>query len=820
MKTPSISYLKKEKVMIFILDYNFICNRKRYFMKKIRKYIPLVLAPFMMIGCNDSKTSSSDQTSSSNDISNEISSSESINSSEIESLWSDDAKELIIKYAGSLLPYPVSFSNNVSVKEITDTANNRQYLEILDQSDAFTLDDYHEDLEKDGWVGVTDYNDKIKQSDANGNVYYEFLKTSKGNSVGYDLTYFHSIDTETSLKYNVIQCFNDLETELDTATDWEDEEKEVFDNALSDIPPFLKFGKTNKVYQSSSNTLYCYDGCAIDLSKDNVDILKKAGYVLDETKSAQNSHYTLLKTLADNSKITAEVYYFSGNYVLFQYYSDIKESTTWPTSFTDSFKATSGFSLPPFEAGDIKCYFYYTKGKENTIYAFTEDTYLLDFYNNSLREKGLVYDYKNQWYVDWNENYYIKTRTSTDSITDESLVIISFGMLDETYDEFITGWPTSTIDKFLSDNKIETEYPEFNISGLSKYDNYRYEIQNYDDQYKYYYDLLKANSDYFDIDPDDEEAIVAKATSIAKNNTYVKIQVYDPMTKAESDGSYSDVSYPVLDYFKTTLTNACWCSVDNDDFTYESFEDASGKLLIGFDYAYGVTTITFTFGSGNAHTPTFKFTDSEIGLSAGDVYNLQLDVQMLPYKISFASDNEKISVDSDGKVTVASDAKEGEEATITASMSVPNEGIKIATCKITVTSGYDIRSAIQKVADKYNAYFNLTETDDGFAKPELIDKSNPDEDYEFKYYEMIITTSLDSLDKAKSIVTSNLIPAGFKNPYDGEWSDPSEFDDGTTRQLVTYSWYDENYNGVQLMFFVYLNPKNNAVTIMVKSLAI
>ncbi len=784
-------------------------------MKKLKNGMLLVMMPLILTGCDNSNSHSSEPI----DSSTESSFSSESSSKETSTRWAEKDRDLIIRYAGSLLPYPSNFSDKVTVREISDMKNNRTYLEILDESDVFNFTDYHLDLENDGWTGIKNYNNSLAQSDSSGNLYYEFVKKASDNFLGFDLTYFHSLDTETSTQYNVIQCFNDLETELDKNTDWNDEAKTTLENALTEVPPFLKFGKTNRVYQSNQNTVYCYDGYIEDLTKENVKILEEAGYVLDTDLSKENSRFTLSKTLANNSKITAEVYYFSGNYVLFEYYFDVKETSSWPSYITDSFKEKTEYDLPTFSAGDITSYYSYSKDNENVIYAYTDDTSILDKYTSKLMESGLVYDYQRQWYVNWHENYYVKVYFATDSVTSKNAMFVLFATLSSPYDKFVEGWPSDTISKFLADNEINVEYPTFDVSELSKYADYRIETNNYSDQYDYYYQMLKAYPDYFDIDPNDEETIVAKATSMAKNNTYAKIQIYDQAVKIDNGGEYSDIKYPVLDYLKDTLTKACWCSVDSDVFTEGAFEDASGKLLIGFDYAYGVTTMTFTFGSGILHTPTFKFVDSSLSLRPGNIYNLQLDVQMLPYDITFESDNEKITVDNNGKITVSSDAKSGEEATITAKMNVPNEGEKIATCKIIVNEGYDIKSAIEEVANKYNSYFHLSDSAAGFAKPYLVDKSDPEIDYVFKYYEMVIPTDFATLDETKSFVTENLVPAGFKDPNDGQWSDPQEYADGITKQSVTYSWYDEDYNGVQLIFFVYLDPTTNIPTIMVKSLA-
>ncbi len=107
-------------------------------MKKLKNGMLLVMMPLILTGCDNSNSHSSEPIVSST----ESSFSSESSSKETSTRWAEKDRDLIIRYAGSLLPYPSNFSDKVTVREISDMENNRTYLEILDESDVFNFTDY------------------------------------------------------------------------------------------------------------------------------------------------------------------------------------------------------------------------------------------------------------------------------------------------------------------------------------------------------------------------------------------------------------------------------------------------------------------------------------------------------------------------------------------------------------------------------------------------------------------------------------------------------------------------------------------------------
>ena len=212
----------------------------------------------------------------------------------------------------------------------------------------------------------------------------------------------------------------------------------------------------------------------------------------------------------------------------------------------------------------------------------------------------------------------------------------------------------------------------------------------------------------------------------------------------------------------------------------------------------GVSIVKLTYGSGKTHTPTFSFDEENVDLTAGSSYYLQYTLDMLPYEVSFSSDNDKVTVDSDGLVKVASDAYPGTVATITASIDVPDEGKKTITCTITVLGTYSSKSAIQEVASRYNEYYKLSSSDEGAAKVVTVGD-------DFVYYTINAALSdITTIKEAKSFVTSTLVPSDFT--ASGSWSEGQLPDEqgGYTTNVITYSLYDrESGSTVNLIFAIY-----------------
>lgn len=762
-------------------------------MRNIKKLLVLASATLILSGCNDIESSSNIDSSVDSSI-NEVKD------------WTPTQKDLLVNYCGESLPYPSGFEGDVSL-EIVDDGSGAKVLQIINASPLFSIGDYYNDLIRAQWNGIYDYNGEIAQKDSSGNTYYEFVKISSAKNTGYHITYYFYEESDSNgnkSSYNVIECRNDFGTSLDERTKWNDEEKEVLSDVTTELPPLLKLGKNSKVVKSSENFAYCYDVYAMDLTFDNVDILENAGYSLDTEMSKSHSAYVLKKDLEDGSCIYVSVYYMSGNYVTFSYNARTVESTSWPKDFVSDFEKKSGFSVPTFESSDISKYYGYSKNGVTTIYAYTDD-FSISTYELKLLKTEAIYDASENWYSNWNETFYIQPYTATDS-NGRNLFAITFALLDEPYDAIQEGYPTEAVAKFLTDNKINTTFPlSFDFSSLSPYTTCHIQTVNYDYVYQNCLNTIKANPTNYVDDPTNEEEIEELAASMARSRTCMKIKMYDP---AITDGT--NYEFKVFEKLSEVVYKLGWSKVSNENH-YIAYENETGDLLVGIDLVSGTTVLTLQYGSGNTHTPTFKFNEEQVTIAPGKSYNLDYTVDMLPYDITFSSDSDKVSVTSGGCVSVSANAPAGLVANISASMTLPNGETKQITCKVVVSGTYDYESAMQSVVTSYNAYFNLSDNDEDAAKATLIDKSS--DDYTFKYYELIVKpSSITTLDDAKTLVTNTLIPAGFKNFSEGVWTS-GEREDGTTFESIEYQYYDKDYNGVLLTFMVYLDSTTNAVTI-------
>ena len=73
--------------------------------------------------------------------------------------------------------------------------------------------------------------------------------------------------------------------------------------------------------------VYAYDTLAKDLSKENAEILKNDGYVLNEALSKDKGSYVLEKKVSDSETIIASLFYSGGNIATFAYQVETKYSS-------------------------------------------------------------------------------------------------------------------------------------------------------------------------------------------------------------------------------------------------------------------------------------------------------------------------------------------------------------------------------------------------------------------------------------------------------------------------------------------------------------
>ncbi len=772
-------------------------------------------------GSSDPATSSTAPSVPSSDSSSPSDSSSGSSSSvaPVAKTWSDEDKALMEEYCGGVLPYPSGFVGNIQVEEIEDIYGGK-YLQIVNRSKNNVIDDYYKDLEKASWKGTRDYSGNIEKTDGNGTSYYELVKTDANK--GYNLVYF--VDRSQVVHYNVIQCYNDFSNKLEERK-WSDEEKAILDSCVTIIPPQIKLGDPNEVSAYGMDTVRCYDQCAIDATEENVAILKATGFAIDTKQSEENGVYVLYKTVNEEERIEAYIFYNSGNFVVFNYAYTIKTSTTWPSEATAAFKAKTGFEIPAFadEYGSIEQYSYYTKAGVTTIMA-KADWYAGDYLTRDLTDKGLVYYRESllsaDLYTDWAETFYVSPFTVRDEEYND-ILCVSFGELEEKIHDFTTGWPSEMVDGFLTKNNIGVSCPTIDYSLLgSTEDTTRYEVVNYEDIYPTWLKNVQDNPTGYGLkETASQEEIKAKAEEKAKENSYIKVSIRDPEIRIDDNNT----TYNVDVYLENMMKNLGWSRTDGiiGDTDYDiAYEDPTGEFLFATDLVNGkegICTVTITYGSGKTHTPTLAFPTKKMTLAAGDTANLWLKVDMLPYTVTYTSSNSAVTVDENGCVTVSQEAVAGTIATITASVTDPSGKEYSDTCEITITKNYDVESAINDVAVAYNEYFGYAEDADSAAKPEMVSISDVDEGTFVTYYTFTVNPTVSETE-LKTLVASKLIPLGFTHDGDITWS-AGEFDDGIANKWVGFTWTNKYGEGVDLMFYIYKDASGNlALRVMTFSL--
>ncbi len=771
-------------------------------MNKSKKLILLLSATMLLAGCDDTPSSSS-----SSSINGSDASSDSASSTQPALLdWTADQKTYLEQYCGEIIAYPFSSNANDIVFNLQyDENNSRTYLLIAEESDTFTIEDYFVTLEKASWSGIRDYNGNIEQTE-DGTTYYELTKTS--NDKGYEIIYQHFSEgnEDTDRKYNMIQCYNDLDYKEDEKTSWTAEEKKIFEDTIISVPSLLKLGKVNKVGKNGQDMAYVYDNLAMDLTLDNVGILKNDGYVLNDALSKERGSYVLEKKIADGESITASIFYSAGNVVTFAYQVETKYSESWPAALFESFKAKTGYDLPTFYSS--LGYYYYTKKGVTTIYSYTNDAYTYYHQMQMNLEQLLIVDNDYSWYTDWNETFYIRPQYGYEEQLSMQVFGYSFGTLDESYDTIKEGWPSENVSNFMTKNNIEGDIPSFDVLSLAASNNVRVKETDYDDIYALAYAAIKANPTSYGLEEGaTEEQIKAKAEEKAKEKTMLQIKFYD-------QGVYQNGEkvFKVYEALETTLKKAGWSTDFDYDWRFnKAFENASGSMRIGISYYANVTTLSITYGSGKTHSPIFRFETKNKSVAPGSSYNLDMTIDMLPLdEVTYSSNNGKITVNEDGCVSVAEDATPGDSAIITATVTDSNGKVYSDTCTISVAVSYTKESAAKAVAKSYNAKFNFVEGDDGY-----VTIANMGEDPEWPVYFFKAQTDFATLSELEAFVDENLIPSGFNTYYD-EWDTDLSYDDGTSYEAHSYTYIDDEYNTINMNFNVYIDPTTNKVVLYVR----
>ena len=720
------------------------------------------------------------------------------------SKWTEEQQALMKKYCGEVLPYPEGLvSGDIEFEEVTgtdwSTYTDYAYLQITNKASSFTFQDYYKITDYFGWNTIKTYNGDAIQSSGDG---FNFVEITKGSTLdktkGYDVVYYYSpevVDTEgnvTSEGTNILKCYADLTSSTTKATGFTDENLEIMDYVLTttDIP-FVKLGSVNQIGYTNANTFAMVDSYVKDLSKENADTLINSGFTLDEKLSKEYEMHVLTKTLADGATLQARLYYYQGNNTYIYYLPKETTTSTWPTVVTNEIKSLTGVDIPHFNIAEGGSYIYYKKHDSYYIYTLDLDSeYDYDMYNET--------ELQNPKFT-WNENL----KLSSANYVDDDYVPIGFlieAEITTPTSTFVSGWPTDIVNSTITST--------FGISGISlptlesselPYSDMKMKYNYYGEDDYYEDELSNVTSwpeDYgLDLDATTEE-IEAKAHELAKKDAHLEIAIYDKDFQARNA------------YESKLLNDLCWY-VDYDEYDNTYYEDPEGKIKVmfsgygeaNFDYE-GTTYISIYQGSGNQHEPEFYFDNEEMEIGQGLKEQLPLTKSMLPYKVTYTSNNDGfvIEVDENGNcwVTVDESVAEGTTATITASIQVPGESEpRTTTCTVTATKVYHYTG--KDVIDE----ISKTLTDAG----QTVSVNHPTDEEKDEGARDSLTCVLDETktsfgsNKAdlEAWIEEHLVPTQFEK-LDPEWYDYKDTDEDTlvvdgqkvAASEIGYSFTDED----------------------------
>ncbi len=700
-------------------------------------------------------------------------------------MWTDEQKNLMKKYCGEVLPYPVDlFKGEVVVQEVTNYYYDYTYLEIYDHATSFTLEDYYLSLEDFGWKAVRDYNENEVQIDSYGTGFVEITKASEDKSKAYDIMYSYqeeNYDEDGNVfSANVIHCYNDLDGKKTDATSWSEEEKTTFTDCLGSEVPFIALGEQTSVYRDNYNAVVVQDIYYENLSSTYANILVNNGFVLNTSLSATYGNYILSKTFTDGSLLQVVIYYENGNNIYF-YYSPIETThSSWPTDIVNEIKAKSGVEIPQFGKASDGSYVTFKIGE--TYFIKTED--LDDEFDYSEYDSNQL-----NWVgLNWNE----------------TLEINSGNIIDEDYEPvgyMVQVKPTTPTSSFF------TSWPEAKLKeGLSS--------------------LLNISDVTIPSLPDDKLPNPDYKVKYAEDESSIEIAIYDTNLAVQTE-------------FTNLLEKAGWFIGYNEwDETY--IEDPDGKVCISIsgygDYSHdleGPTYITFTAGSGETHEPVFEFENSEVTAYIGHTCELELTKSMLPYDVTYTTSedtsNGKITVDEEGVVTVAEDATVGSSIKVTASLTKDDGSTLETSCVVTTDEllAYDHDKAKDVLVSALSAK--------GFSDVN-VNEIRDDDDYFEKYILTCNFGTTSTVEDVKALVKSDLIPNGFKvlqedneegERVDTDWVETTYSDPDWNEyqaQNIGYSFdnpdaaYDIGIydSSILLDYYVYQNEGNTYLVVEIK----
>ncbi len=749
-------------------------------MNKLNKLLVLGMSSALLSGC----AAGGETISSSIEPSTSIS---ETSEREAGTTWSESLQELMKSYCGEVLPFPNELKGASILFQKATLKDGTNYLEIKSEASSFTLKKYYEILAKDGWNLVQGYGDfETRQSGT-----LEFSELTKSDeSKGYDITYYFQESSSTNaFEGNVICCYNNLNSELNSASSWTLGESASMKTTLTEVLPFIALGEGYSASSTDENDFLICDTSLTDLRKDYSDILVADGFVLDEDTSLAYGIYVLTKTLEDKSAIVANLDYSGGNYFQFTFKMKIKKSSKWPSSALADIESAVGVSIPSFEATSQ----YYSASKNGTVFIYATVSGTVEYDTDYLDQLGAIglIDYDGYGEMcNWEETLSLTYGYFTSGNTEYFEIIVS---LTTPTSKFASSWPEDVIKSSLKKLNVTVSFPAPTLPALTKDIKYTSETR-YSRMYEACYAYLVEYSESYGIDVNDAETLDAMATKLAKEMTGIDLGFYD------KDGSVYkalDSYYYGLGYHK-----------DSDTSGNTVYEDPTGQMAISiYTTRVGVTYAHIGLGSGKTHTPVLSFAKDSYTLGVGTTTKLGLKIDMLPYDVSYSLDDttKGISVSEDGVITVDSTAKAGDKVILTASVQIPDGDKITASCEIVVDerSEYSYKTAMDAVVKLFNAALGYEE-DDSSALYTCYDS---DEDYYWVLHNFIQSMTHETGDQVKELVQNSLIPEGFNLSSDWESGVSSH---GYPEFVCTYV-----ADGITLEYTVTLN--DGIILVMIRS---
>ncbi len=731
--------------------------------------------------------------------------------------WSNEEKELLKEYCGSVIPFPGKMiGDTITFKEVEEDGGSK-YLEIRDNSVKYRMGDYYKMLAEDGWDINVGYDGEANQTDTSGINYTVATKKDETNKKGYEIVYLFKKSSFTNGGIDpsccIIQCYNDLSYEAAKADSFSADDADFIKNAIGDDLPYISMGSNFGISNGGyPNVVILSDLYAEDLTHDYYKALIVDGYVKNEEKSNEYHCYCLEKTLDDGATIDATLRYVYGNSFTFIYTANPVKHSSWPTDFVAQIKEVTGIELPIFgnteENVEFRTYVrgdtYFLEGNtsiENPTWDYTSK--LEKTYHLSQKGYGMPY-------VDFNETVAVTVNESTyDDEGKATSIVVSVRKTTPT-STFSSSWPSEVIASTIKDILGVDHYdlPAFTDLASCTSKGLKYNIQDEEyvkECYEYYLsDIRQYPAAYSDLPKNPtEEDIKNLASSLANAQAGIKIEIED------KENYLSALAYDKL------LVSESYHREISSDSSDITFEDKDGKVAITIStestyYDYSNTTIFIHGGCKKAHTPELKFYQDTYEVNAGSKVTTTIIKDMLPYDVTYSieSDVPGFSVDEEkGIVKCGKDVAEGSTATLTATINVDGETIK-ATCTIvaTVFDDYSPSVTMDVVLD-YLA-------EQGYEMPEKVDISDPG----LTIYSATLTfeniaSSGVTLKALEDLVETYLVPPKYEIRIGdaGKWTNVSLYNRVTNEFIgngnwVTYYFLDEEGNDKVMLEFAIYKP--------------